>query len=460
MLRRSMSPGIRRGVRFCFALGALACQLGACTFPDYVARDIPGGGTPGAGGSGKPATAGEGANESGGDPSSGTSAGGTSVGSAGEGGEAGEPVVVDIGPCGQRKFALHCYDHEQNEDESDVDCGGTRCPDCAAEEQCRIDKDCSGGSCSDGSCTRTFQLSYRQFTPQLETQAFHFEAVVESLDEAPRLLRQLTVRYYFSRNGVAEPILVGGTAFVQDGDDVTADTSFNVVRQIRGDGLANDAYVEASFAGGRILNAGSALHVTFDVSAATNEPFTQNTHHSFDADSNLHETKKLSVHYAGKRVWGRGPDVDDPPSCLVEGVNLDGSAEVVGGEQWLTSPAGNHARYLNDELVLKPATDAGREDMIRSGFIFDPASFDEFTYAAENGDYALIAYVWSEAGSETGTLFAQAQKLDTFRCQSFEGGSPWAPLGPYRITVDDGELELSSEGVVRVGGFELRRLDE
>jgi hypothetical protein len=459
MLDGSMSPGVRRGLSFTFASVTLAWQLGACTFPSY--NYVPGGvggEATSSGGEGASESGGESGTESGGGPiKPGGGSGGTPGTTGGDGGEAGDPIVVDIGPCGQRKYALHCYDHEQNEDESDVDCGGTRCPDCAAEESCNVAKDCSSGSCDDGSCTRSFQLGYRPFTPELETAAFHFEAQVESLSPDPRLLRQLSVRYYFSRNGVTEPIVVSGTAYVQNGDDVTADTTFEIVRQIRGDGIANDAYLQASFSGGRILNPGSVLHVTFDVSAADNEPFNQTTHHSFDADSAMHETKKLSVHYAGKRVWGRGPDVDDPPSCLVQGVNLDGAAEVVGGEEWLPSPASVQERYINQDLVLKPATDAGREDMIRAGFKFNS---DQFTYATENGDYALVAYAWSEDGSETGTLYAQEKRLDAFRCQSFAGGSPWAALGPYRITVADGELKFRSEGVVRVGGFELRRLDE
>src|SRR5688500_9802032 len=104
-----MRPGIRRGVCFCFGWAVLAWQLGACTFPDFV---VPrggasaGGSASGASGSGQPSTAGEGASDSGGEPSAGKGSGGSSVTEGGDAGAAGDPIVVDIGPCGQRKHAL------------------------------------------------------------------------------------------------------------------------------------------------------------------------------------------------------------------------------------------------------------------------------------------------------------------------------------------------------------------
>ncbi len=44
-----------------------------------------------------------------------------------------------------------CYDGEQNEPESDVDCGGD-CPLCAVGRTCHVARDCESGLCNAGRC--------------------------------------------------------------------------------------------------------------------------------------------------------------------------------------------------------------------------------------------------------------------------------------------------------------------
>jgi hypothetical protein len=46
-----------------------------------------------------------------------------------------------------------CLDLIQNQDETDVDCGGSICASCALEKSCSIASDCSNGNCVDGLCT-------------------------------------------------------------------------------------------------------------------------------------------------------------------------------------------------------------------------------------------------------------------------------------------------------------------
>ena len=138
-------------------------------------------------------------------------------------------------------------------------------------------------------------------------------------------------------------------------------------------------------------------------------------------------------------------------------MNLDGAAFTMDGMPWLASPASVFARYIDDKIVLKPEVDKDREEMMRAGFFFHD---DSFTYAVDDGEYALVAYAWSADGGETGTLVVQGEERDTFRAQSFAGGGPWVPLGPYRVSVTDGALKLAAKGDLRVGGIELRTLDE
>lgn len=453
-----MGFGRRRGLEFAISVAVASWLSQACTFPNFFVLPGAEGGASSAGAS--QAGSGAQATLTGGEPAdAGQTTGGSLATQGGEAGSAGETARSDVGQCGQRQYALHCFNHERDDDESDVDCGGTRCAPCAADEACSIDRDCSTGGCESGRCPRLFELDYRQDNPDAETATFRFEAHVEHVGPEPVLLRDLSVRYYFSRNSVAEPIVPSGTATqAPSGDDISAAGTWQIVRQLRQNGIRNDAYLEVGFSGGKVLGAGQVVEIFGQATAATDDAvFSQETHHSFEPSTTLHESTKLAVYYQGQRVWGRGPDVGDPPSCLFEGVNLDGPAVKVGGQQWLGSPASVLARYMDGGVVLKPPTDAGREEMIRFGFFFNS---DQFVYPVERGSYALIVYAWSASGSETGTLRVQGEDVDRFRCLSFEGGGPWAPLGPYRVAVDDGQLTLGAQGILRVGGFELRRLDE
>lgn len=461
-----MLPGsmrsLGRRLRTWWALPTVALVLsGACTFPDYSLL------VPASAGSGASAGSSAGSNSGGTALSAGGNDGGngaeplsgnTGVNEGG-GGEGSEPLPVDIGPCGQRTYALHCYDHKQTDDETDVDCGGSRCPSCAADESCSDDRDCSSGTCTQGSCERVLTLQYLHLTDEEETASFRLRSVLSYTGSTAIALKDITLRYFFSRNSVTEPILPGGaTTRLPKGDDISGDTEWRIGRLLRGDGISSDAYLEIGFVSGKILNSGEGLDLT--ASAITGDAqtlFNQQTHFSFDSETALHESKKLAVYFKGKRVWGSGPPVADPPSCVKVGVNLDGPAVTIDGKAWEGSPASLLARYLNDLVVFKPAIDKGREDMLRAGFFFHD---DSFVYPVENGDYALIAYAWSADGGETGTLTAQDQDLDAFRAQSFAGGGPWVPLGPYRVTISNGELKLGAKGDLRIGGFELRALDE
>lgn len=51
-----------------------------------------------------------------------------------------------------------CSDDEQNQDESDVDCGGV-CPQCGLGDSCDTNSDCKSNRCVGGECRQELQLS-------------------------------------------------------------------------------------------------------------------------------------------------------------------------------------------------------------------------------------------------------------------------------------------------------------
>jgi hypothetical protein len=467
MLDGRMRSSLRRASTLWIWFTAGAGVAVACTFPDYLppsdaitmSGQGQGGSNPPAGSSGTSAVGGT----SGAQASGGNVTGGTSVlGDAGNGGEAEviEPVPVDLGPCGeQRPHPTHCWNKKQDMDETDVDCGGPRCAQCAAEEACLATRDCSAGTCVNGKCARLFSLTYMQLMPDEETASFRFKTVLSYAGKEPVLLRDVAVRYYFSRNSVVEPILPDGTTLqLPDQGDISPSTVWTIGRQLRGNGITNDAYLEIGFTGGKILTEGQSLELSASATSGDGKSlFNQKTHYSFDSPSTLHDSKKLTVYYKGDRAWGDAPVIDDPPTCYRLGVNLDGPAVTVDGNEWLLSPDSVLDRYLNDLVVMKPNTDKGHHDMLRAGFFLHG---DTFSYPVENGTYALLAYAWSADGAETGSFKAQGETLDAFHATSFAGGGPWVALGPYRVTVSDGQLKLGAQGDLRLGGIELRLLDE
>jgi hypothetical protein len=457
-----MGSGSRRASMLSAGCAAALWTAAACTFPDFHVAPASAGATNGGastGASGSSTGGGAAANGAGAKADGGTGTTGGTTPNAGSGGDDGPPVPVDIGPCGQREHATHCWNGKLDDDETDVDCGGARCSTCAADQLCTAPRDCGSGLCTTGKCERLFTIQYLQEVPDEETTSFRFKAKLAYLGKAPVLLSDITVRYYFSRNNVVEPLLPGGSViqFPQMGD-ISGSALWSIGRQLRGNGITGDAYLEVGFTKGKIITEGESLELDASVNTGDGKSlFNQKTHYSFDPGTTLHESQKLTAYVKGRRVWGKEPAIDDPPSCFHLGVNLDGPAETVGDDAWLTSPASVLARYINALVVLKPATDKGREDMLRAGFFFHN---DSFSYPVENGSYALLAYAWSADGAETGTLKVQDTERDAFHAISFAGGGPWVALGPYRVTVANGQLKLGAKGDLRIGGIELRLLDE
>jgi hypothetical protein len=45
-----------------------------------------------------------------------------------------------------------CHDNQKNGDETDVDCGGPKCPKCPMGKACNADTDCAPGACAKNQC--------------------------------------------------------------------------------------------------------------------------------------------------------------------------------------------------------------------------------------------------------------------------------------------------------------------
>jgi hypothetical protein len=57
-----------------------------------------------------------------------------------------------------------CKDHKKNQGETDIDCGGTKCPKCADRKICKANRDCISGICKDKICAERSTKSTKKTT--------------------------------------------------------------------------------------------------------------------------------------------------------------------------------------------------------------------------------------------------------------------------------------------------------
>lgn len=54
----------------------------------------------------------------------------------------------------RHKHRATCHDRKRNGRETDVDCGGGKCPRCAIGKVCLVANDCASGTCASGRCVQ------------------------------------------------------------------------------------------------------------------------------------------------------------------------------------------------------------------------------------------------------------------------------------------------------------------
>ena len=309
---------------------------GGCGFPEYAFRSQ--------GGSGASITAGN-APTAGSSPQAGAggSAGGLAAGgmSSGGGGEAGAAGAADD-PCvwpAPVVYPGHCFDKVQADGESGIDCGGGECAACSGTQTCGSADDCASGQCTSGQCVPVFGVQYTSIVTDELTRAPKFRLVLSYLDSTSTPLSGLTIRYYFSHNGVSEPVLGLSSQAIFIPPTTQADihdaVRTQVHRSLPGPAAPNnqrsaDSYLEISFDSPLTLLNGVKLDITQDfATGADDSKFQQSTHYSFVNGTSI-ANEAITIYRGGKRVWGIEPPWVEFPACaFAAGVNVNGDALVV-----------------------------------------------------------------------------------------------------------------------------------
>ncbi len=143
---------------------------------------------------------------------------------------------------------------------------------------------------------------------------------------------------------------------------------------------------------------------------------------------------------------------------LYRAINLNGDAVTIDGETWEGKSATNLTysgrAFSNQTVTLNPATDSERAKMIRSS-VWERNGLLKVTLAAmPNASYDVYIYTWEDNTPENFSLYLEGKKVVDRNSGS---AGTWAKLGPYRVDLTDGALNITtSGGAVNLSGLEIR----
>jgi hypothetical protein len=147
--------------------------------------------------------------------------------------------------------------------------------------------------------------------------------------------------------------------------------------------------------------------------------------------------KRLSPYVPGGKTAGlvlyRAFNLNGP-AVTIDGLNFEGK----GAPNFQTSAEG----FENQQVELKPPTDAARASMLRSS-VWNRAGTKVALSAVPAGTYAVFLYVWEDNASETFDLFVNDRPV-IGNYMSGEAGH-WEKLGPWVTTVADGKIEVRAD---------------
>ncbi|MEO7033804.1 MAG: hypothetical protein ABI548_07970 [Polyangiaceae bacterium] len=446
-------------------------SLNDCGFPSYDFTPTPSGGADGSTGGTAVAGGNGGTGASAGSSGSAGAAGSAPVGEAGEAGEAGAAGASGSAPCVYPTpvtYPDHCFNNLTGDSETGLDCGGPDCLPCEASQPCIHDSDCASGTCTPGSttCSQVLALQYLSIVTEAFTDGPKFRLLINYMDAKATALSDLSIRYYFNHNGVAEPVIALDT---QATLDQVMDIKINAVvhRLLPGPpakkgGQITDSYLEITFSSAVQIAAGGTLDLTADIIAGSSvAKFQQSSHYSFLNVSAPTPTDAITVFRKGQRVWGTEPPLATFPECAyARGVNLGGPSVTLGANGEGPTLAAADAKvtftgtpYSSTTPQPFPAADANTTKMLSSAFTF--TNSDTAAWTVPSGRYWLYAWLTSAASADSGLLSVQDTPLDAFSGLQRASGAGWAQLGPYSIEVTDGVLRASATGKVNVAGLAL-----
>lgn len=143
-------------------------------------------------------------------------------------------------------------------------------------------------------------------------------------------------------------------------------------------------------------------------------------------------------------------------SGLYRAVNLAGAALTIDGVVWESGTAPNVRTagivYENQALPVEPATDTARATMLRS-VIWGSSLSGASLLSVPSGSYDVFVSIWEDNNSAT----VDVRVEDELVRQGYRTGAQghWERLGPFRVSVTDGSLDLTAGPDANLSGLEV-----
>jgi hypothetical protein len=357
---------------------------------------------------------------------------------------------------------IACSNGARDGDETAVDCGGSVCAPCTHSEACMQSRDCLSNECTANACLPLVQLETQAIVRTRDTYTLQFRLRLRYLSTIPQKLKSFSLRYYFTRADAAEPLVpTSPQAILNNVTSIAPETQWNIVRVLEAPPELTSAYLEVTFSSERVLRQFDSLELTQSVQAgaAPGRQFDQLTHYSFlDGDSyklNEHATVYFGAHLA----WGVPPPYRLALGCFYGAVNFAGSALALDGRNFLAgddASVGFAGATLHVTSTPFPTPSDDYLPLLQSAIVLDGV---HATVQVPNGQYWAYPYVVSAGGMNQADLRVQGATVGTFVAGLIVNNPAWAKLGPYTVTVSNGQLDLSSSGgALRLAGLELLRV--
>lgn len=151
-----------------------------------------------------------------------------------------------------------------------------------------------------------------------------------------------------------------------------------------------------------------------------------------------------------------------PPSStsFYRAFNFGGPALTIDGQQWEAGTAAgvstNGWVLIRNDVNLLPATDSARTSMIRS-FVYNGSGTSVAISSVPVGTYDVSLFVWEDNFSEAFNVAIEG----VVRAPGVVSGpaGTWKEVGPYRVTVNDGALNVvASGGTANFSGLRILRV--
>jgi hypothetical protein len=196
-----------------------------------------------------------------------------------------------------------CGDSAKNQDETDLNCGGTKCPICADGKGCLLARDCDSTVCSTTCQANTFAALYKQWGTSATDSEIKPELAIANYSGAAVDSGSVKLRYFYSDEA-------GGTAVSDCYGPDSAPTNAGCEDRVITFGMQNGlAYMELAFTASAFTIPNNGTSGAFSLHIHRNDwagNYNETNDFSYDAaHTTVSEHRMIAVYKKNGSTWTR-----------------------------------------------------------------------------------------------------------------------------------------------------------